>query len=211
MSSTRLRTEADLASLDFDKGGGRVTVIVQDARTAEVLMTAAADREAVRLTLETGEVHLTSRTRGLWHKGATSGNVLRLAALYADCDRDALLACVEPAGPTCHIGTRSCFGEEQRVASGLPGLTALSATLEARVSAAAGYTGKLLGDRNLRLKKVGEEASELVVACADRDTPRIAEEAADLLYHLLVAARAEGVTLEQIDAVLRRRAAPAPR
>ncbi|MDQ3264164.1 MAG: bifunctional phosphoribosyl-AMP cyclohydrolase/phosphoribosyl-ATP diphosphatase HisIE [Myxococcota bacterium] len=200
MRTHRLEGVAALERIDFDKGGGRVTVIVQHRETGEVLMTAAADREAVRLTLETGEVHFTSRTRGLWRKGETSGNTLKLHALLRDCDADALLAVVLPAGPACHTGDRACFGEAPVLEGSA--LRQLANVLDQRAAQPSGYTGKLLGDRNLRLKKVGEEASELVVACADHDPARIAEEAADLLYHLLVAARAEGVTLANIEAVL---------
>ena len=96
--------------LDFDKGGGRVTVVTRDARTGAILMVAHADREAVARTEASGEMHYTSRTRGLWRKGETSGNVQRVVRLTADCDRDAVLADVVPAGPACHTGTVSCFG-----------------------------------------------------------------------------------------------------
>src|SRR6476646_12082212 len=101
----------DLDTLDFGKGDGLVTVVVQDAASAAVLMVAAADREALERTLATGEMHYRSRTRGLWHKGATSGNVQRVVSLSPDCDGDAVLARVAPAGPACHTGTTSCFGD----------------------------------------------------------------------------------------------------
>src|SRR6188474_84389 len=100
----------DLSQLDFEKGGGVVMVVAQDARTGAVLMVAQADREALEHTLATGEMHYRSRTRGLWHKGATSGNVQRVVSLTPDCDSDAVLARVEPAGPACHTGAVSCFG-----------------------------------------------------------------------------------------------------
>jgi phosphoribosyl-ATP pyrophosphohydrolase/phosphoribosyl-AMP cyclohydrolase len=100
----RIGATSELDALDFAKGGGCVAVVVQDARTRELLMVAAADREALTRTLETGELHLRSRTRGLWRKGATSGNVQRVSALITDCDADAVLALVEPAGPSCHTG-----------------------------------------------------------------------------------------------------------
>ena len=99
----------DLDALDFAKGQGLVTVVAQDARTGVVLMVAHADREALERTLATGEMHYRSRSRGLWHKGATSGNVQRVVSLAADCDRDTVLARVIPAGPACHTGARSCF------------------------------------------------------------------------------------------------------
>lgn len=194
------------STLDFAKGNGLVTVIAQDARTGAVLMVAFADREAIERTVAQGELHLTSRTRGPWHKGATSGNVLRVRSLHVDCDRDAVLAMVEPAGPACHTGARSCFGEPTQGDA----LTALDATIEARMAADAaggtGYTHKLLADRNLRLKKIGEEASELVTACADGDAVRATEETADLIYHALVALRAAGGSLDDVRGVLAARA-----
>lgn len=196
----------DVDALDFSKGNGLVTVVAQDARTGAVLMVAFADREAIERTVSRGELHLTSRTRGAWHKGATSGNVLRVRSLTGDCDGDTVLAMVEPAGPACHTGSRSCFGEVTRSDA----LSALDATIAARMADSAplgtGYTRKLLADRNLRLKKIGEEASEFVTACADGDASRATEETADLLYHALVALRATGGSLDGVRAVLARRA-----
>jgi phosphoribosyl-ATP pyrophosphohydrolase/phosphoribosyl-AMP cyclohydrolase len=192
----------DLSTLDFAKGNGLVTVVAQDTVTGAVLMVAYADREALERTVASGELHLFSRTRGQWHKGATSGNVLRVRALTADCDGDTVLARVEPAGPACHTGARTCFGDAPLTDA----LTALDATIAARMSATAtegaGYTQRLLRDRNLRLKKIGEEASELVTACADGDAVRATEETADLIYHALVALRAAGGSLEGVRAVL---------
>ncbi len=101
----------DVSTLDFAKGNGLVTVVAQDAATGRVLMVAHADQEALERTIATGEMHYRSRTRGLWHKGATSGNVQRVVALAADCDGDAVLARVTPAGPACHTGAVSCFDE----------------------------------------------------------------------------------------------------
>jgi len=193
----------DLDAMDFTKGQGVVTVVAQDARTGAVLMVAQADREAMERTLATGEMHYRSRTRGLWHKGATSGNVQRVVSLHHDCDSDAVLARVTPAGPACHTGAVSCFGD---AALGADALGVLDQTIAARAAAPSGYTGKLLGDRNLRLKKLGEEAAELVTACADSDRERAAEEGADLVYHALVALRAVGGSLDDVRAVLERRA-----
>ncbi|AEI67731.1 bifunctional phosphoribosyl-AMP cyclohydrolase/phosphoribosyl-ATP diphosphatase HisIE [Corallococcus macrosporus] len=199
----------DLDSLDFTKGNGMVTVVTQDARTGDVLMVAHADREALERTLATGEMHYRSRTRGLWHKGATSGNVQRVVALRADCDGDAVLARVEKAGPACHTGEETCFGPGRWDA-----LAVLDDTLARRAApeppsgdAPPSYTRRLMDDRNLRLKKLGEEAAELVTACADADPRRAVEEAADLLYHVLVAVRPLGLTLDDVKAVLARRAA----
>ncbi|WKW10808.1 bifunctional phosphoribosyl-AMP cyclohydrolase/phosphoribosyl-ATP diphosphatase HisIE [Pseudogemmatithrix spongiicola] len=196
----------DLDRLDFTKGNGLVNVIAQDLRSGAVLMVAWADREALERTLASGELHLFSRTRGPWHKGATSGNVLHVRELVADCDGDAVLARVEPTGPACHTGTRTCFGETARGDA----LAALDATIAARAAepaaAGKGYTQKLLADRNLRLKKIGEEASELVTACADNDVARATEEAADLIYHALVALRAVGGSLDGVRDVFTQRA-----
>lgn len=199
----------DIDQLDFAKGNGLVTVVTQDADTGVVLMVAHADREALEYTCRTGEMHYRSRTRGLWHKGATSGHVQQVISLTADCDRDAVLARVRPAGPACHDGTTSCF---RNAAHGADTLAALDATIASRMasSSASGatpsYTQRLLSDRNLRLKKLGEEAVELVTACVDGDRARAAEEAADLLYHALVAVRAVGGSWDDIRHVLNARA-----
>ena len=194
----------DLDTLNFDKGQGVVTVVAQDATTGAVLMVAHADREALERTIATGEMHYRSRSRGLWHKGGTSGNVQRVVSLSADCDGDAVLARVAPAGPACHTGTISCFGDAALTPDAL---SVLDATITARSRTAAGesapsYTRRLLADRNLRLKKIGEEAAELVTACADDDVARASEEAADLLYHSLVAVHAVGGSLADVRAVL---------
>jgi phosphoribosyl-ATP pyrophosphohydrolase/phosphoribosyl-AMP cyclohydrolase len=199
----------DLDTLNFTKGNGLVTVVTQDAHTGAVLMVAHADREALEYTLRTGDMHYHSRSRGLWHKGGTSGNVQRVVSLTTDCDRDAVLARVRPAGPACHEGTTSCFRDEALRADVL---SALDATIASRsvLAVAEGekpsYTQKLLGDRNLRLKKLGEEAVELATACVDGDRERATEETADLIYHALVALRAVGGSLDDVRAVLAGRA-----
>ncbi len=195
----------DLDTLDFTKGNGLVTVVTQDAHSGAVLMVAHADREALEHTLRTGEMHYRSRSRGLWHKGGTSGNVQRVVSLTADCDADAVLALVVPAGPACHNGTTSCFREDalrSDVFSSLDATIASRQALAARDGEKVSYTQKLLGDRNLRLKKLGEEAVELATACVDGDRERAAEETADLVYHALVALRAVGGTLDDVRAVL---------
>ncbi|MBK8247165.1 MAG: bifunctional phosphoribosyl-AMP cyclohydrolase/phosphoribosyl-ATP diphosphatase HisIE [Gemmatimonadetes bacterium] len=197
-----------LSSLDFSRGDGFVTVIAQDHRTGAVLMVAWADREAMERTIATGEMHYHSRTRGLWHKGGTSGNVQKVVSLTPDCDGDAVLARVIPAGPACHNGTTSCFGEPGR-AGDFVGV--LQQTIAERLGAigrgelATSYTQKLLSDRNLRLKKLGEEASELAVACADEDTARAVEEGADVVYHTMVALAALGVTWDDVRSALHAR------
>jgi phosphoribosyl-ATP pyrophosphohydrolase/phosphoribosyl-AMP cyclohydrolase len=203
-----MMTAFDLDALDFAKGQGTVTVVAQDARTGAVLMVAQADREALEHTVRTGEMHYRSRTRGLWHKGATSGNVQRVVSLHHDCDADAVLARVSPAGPACHTGATSCFGDAALASDELGRLDAtIAARAVAGASAGSSYTRKLLDDRNLRLKKLGEEAAELVTACADGDLGRAREEAADLVYHALVALHALGGSLDDVRTVLAERAA----
>lgn len=196
----------DLSRLDFDKGNGMVSVVVQDAATGTVLMTAFADREALERTMETGEMHFRSRSRGLWHKGATSGNTQRVVSLEPDCDGDAVLARVVPAGPACHTGTTSCFSATSASAHSL---ASLDTVIEQRMvegpptpGARESYTRRLAADRNLRLKKLGEECAELITACADNDRERATQEAADLFYHTLVALRAVGATLTDVERVL---------
>jgi phosphoribosyl-ATP pyrophosphohydrolase/phosphoribosyl-AMP cyclohydrolase len=198
----------DLGALDFEKGGGLVSVVVQDASSGAVLMTAFADREALEKTVESGEMHFRSRSRGLWHKGATSGNTQRVVSLEADCDADAVLARVIPAGPACHTGTPSCF---RTTALRSDAIADLDATIADRLTPPGpspgdgerlSYTRRLGTDRNLRLKKLGEECAELVVACADDDRPRAIEEAADVLYHTLVAPRSVGASLDDVRRVL---------
>jgi phosphoribosyl-ATP pyrophosphohydrolase/phosphoribosyl-AMP cyclohydrolase len=203
----------DLDALNFEKGDGTVTVVAQDATTGAVLMVAAADREALERTVATGEMHYRSRTRGLWHKGATSGNVQRVVSLSRDCDGDAVLARVARAGPACHTGDVSCFGDAALVPDAL---SVLDATIGARAAASSdvgrpSYTRRLLADRNLRLKKIGEEAAELVTACADDDPSRAREEAADLFYHVLVALHAVGGSLAEVRAALAARVGAPPR
>jgi phosphoribosyl-ATP pyrophosphohydrolase/phosphoribosyl-AMP cyclohydrolase len=192
----------DLNALDFEKGGGLVTVVAQDASTGQVLMAAFASREALERTLSSGEMHYQSRSRGLWHKGGTSGNTQRVVTLSADCDGDAVLARVIPAGPACHTGAVTCFGD---IAADT--IAELDATIDERAGGGrtGSYTARLLADRNLRLKKIGEEASEFVTACADGDTQRANEEAADVLYHLLVALHAAGGSLRAVRETLRSR------
>lgn len=197
----------DLDQLDFTKSGGLVTIVTQDVATGAVLMVAHADREALEQTLRTGEMHYRSRSRGLWHKGGTSGNVQRVVSLTADCDADAILARVAPAGPACHNGTTSCFRDEALQADVFATLDAtITSRMQHRDETTTSYTQRLLGDRNLRLKKLGEEAVELATACVDGDVERATEETADLLYHALVALRAVGGSLDGVRAVLAGRA-----
>lgn len=208
-----IATPTDLGAVRFDDDG-LVPVVAQDANSGAVLMVAWSNREALEQTLATGAVHFWSRSRGeLWKKGETSGNVLELASLHADCDGDTLLALVRPTGPACHTGEATCFGEGAQPGAADAGtagdtLARLDAVLASRAAErpSDSYTTRLLDDENLRLKKLGEETAELVAALAKNDTPRALEEAADLVYHLLVALRAEGVGLDEIRSALEDRA-----
>ncbi len=192
----------DPDKLDFEKGDGLINVVVQDARNGKVLTVAFADREAIDKTIETREMHLRSRTRGAWLKGETSGNTQRVVSLLADCDGDAVLARVVPAGPACHEGTQSCFGDEVE-ADALSMLDSIvGRRAEAVVPEGAGYTQSLLADRNLRLKKIGEESAEFVLASADNDVDSLVEEAADIVYHVAVGLRAHGKALEDVRQLL---------
>ncbi|HKV98849.1 MAG TPA: bifunctional phosphoribosyl-AMP cyclohydrolase/phosphoribosyl-ATP diphosphatase HisIE [Vicinamibacterales bacterium] len=197
----------DLDALDFEKGGGVVTIVAQDASTGAVLMVAFADRVALERTLESGEMHYLSRRRGLWHKGLTSGAVQQVVSLSADCDGDAVLARVRSAGPACHTGQTSCFGDAALDADALATLDGVIAARAAETSSESpSYTRRLLADRNLRLKKLGEECAELVLALGDGDAARATDEAADLVYHALVALRALGVGLQNVREGLDQRA-----
>jgi phosphoribosyl-ATP pyrophosphohydrolase/phosphoribosyl-AMP cyclohydrolase len=168
---------------------GLVAVVVQDWRSGEVLTLAYANDEAVRRTLATGELHLWSRSRGeLWHKGATSGNTQAVRALRVDCDGDALLALVEPAGPACHTGERTCFHRGDLGPAPHEALPALERTLRDRQAERPqrSYTVELLDDPPRIGEKVMEEAEEVARAAREEGDDRVDEEAADVLYHLTV-------------------------
>jgi phosphoribosyl-ATP pyrophosphohydrolase/phosphoribosyl-AMP cyclohydrolase len=185
---------------------GLAPCIVQDWRTGEVLTLAYMNAEALERTRATGEMHFWSRSRDeLWHKGATSGNVQRLRALRLDCDSDALLALVEPAGPACHTGERSCFHRGDLTSSAPhETLAALERTIAERAQARpeGSYTTTLLADPALAGAKVEEEAEEVVRAAREESDERVAEEAADVLYHLLVLLRSRGLALADAELVL---------
>lgn len=203
----------DLNQLDFDKRGGVVVVVTQDARSGAVLMVAHADREALQRSIATKQMHYRSRRRGLWHKGASSGNTQAVVSLTPDCDGDVVLARVIPAGPACHTNEMSCFGATALNADALGELDqtiARRATGKTGFDSKSSYTRDLLGDRNKRLKKLGEEAAELVAACADGDRGKAVDEAADLLYHMLVALRALDAGLGDVREALAGRAASGP-
>jgi phosphoribosyl-ATP pyrophosphohydrolase/phosphoribosyl-AMP cyclohydrolase len=186
-------TAEDIAALDFDKGGGLIPAIVQDAHTGAVLMLGYMNPAALEATLANRQVTFFSRSRqALWRKGETSGNTLAVRSVHADCDRDALLILAEPAGPTCHVGTRSCFGD-----AALPQhwLDELQATIATRASADpdASYTAWMLSGGTLKIaQKIGEEGVELALAGAAESQKRCIAETADLLYHVALLMEARG-------------------
>jgi phosphoribosyl-ATP pyrophosphohydrolase/phosphoribosyl-AMP cyclohydrolase len=182
--------------------------IVQDARTGEVLTLAYMNEEAERRTRETGEMWFWSRSRRqLWHKGETSGNFMRLRALRYDCDEDTLIALVDPAGPACHTGERTCFYRGEMGAQPAEALAALERTVAERRGAdpSASYTAALLAEPARIGAKVEEEAEEVARAAGDESDERVAEEAADLLYHLTVLLASRGLSLADAYEVLNER------
>jgi phosphoribosyl-AMP cyclohydrolase / phosphoribosyl-ATP pyrophosphohydrolase len=194
--------------INFDERG-LAPCVVQDAATGEVLTLAYVNAESLERTRETGEMHFWSRSRDeLWHKGETSGNVQRVRELRVDCDADAVLALVDPAGPACHTGERSCFfratgGERPRPVAH-EALPALERTLaERRAERPEGsYTAELLADPDRIGEKIREEADEVARAVAGESDERVAEEAADVLYHLEVGLLSRDVPLARALEVL---------
>ena len=189
---------------------GLIPAVVQDAQTREVLTVAYMNEEALRLTVEHGETYFWSRSRQkLWHKGETSGNSQKVIRLHLDCDEDAVLVEVEPLGPACHTGAYSCFPVEP----GLEGvLKELYALIEQRKEERpeASYTTYLFNSGlDKILKKVGEEATETIVAAKNSESARLVSETCDLLYHLLVLLVERGVQLEEVIRELKERRAGA--
>ena len=184
---------------------GLVPCVIQDAATGEVLTLAYMNAEALERTRATGELHLWSRSRGeLWRKGATSGNTQAVRALRYDCDADAVLALVDPAGPACHTGARTCFhnGDLEAVAhEALPGLERTIAE-RAEQRPEGSYTAELLAEPARVGEKVREEAEEVARAAREESGERVAEEAADVLYHLAVLLRSRGLGLADAERVL---------
>jgi phosphoribosyl-ATP pyrophosphohydrolase/phosphoribosyl-AMP cyclohydrolase len=185
---------------------GLVPCVVQDWNSGEVLMLAYMNAQALKRTRETGELHLWSRSRAEpWHKGATSGNIQSVRALRLDCDGDTVLALVEPAGPACHTGERTCFHRGE-LEPGAPceTLPALERTLVNRASErpAGSYTVELLDDPARIAEKVMEEAEEVTRAAREESDERLDEEAADVLYHLLVLLHSRGRSLADAERVL---------
>ncbi len=201
-----------IEGLRFDEQG-LIPAVVQDSDSGHVLMVAYMSRESLERTLATGEVHFWSRSRKtIWRKGETSGNVLRLRSVVADCDRDCLLVRAEPAGPACHTGERSCFFETLAGASPSAelgdALGRLSRVIRERYDSRpeGSYTAELFAKGIPRIaQKVGEESTEVVIAAAQGNGKELAEESADLLYHLLVLWKAVGVEPGAVASALERR------
>ncbi|PHR59867.1 MAG: bifunctional phosphoribosyl-AMP cyclohydrolase/phosphoribosyl-ATP diphosphatase [Robiginitomaculum sp.] len=195
-------------NIDFEKGGGLVPAIVQDADTDQILMLGYMNHEALAATRKTGLVTFFSRSRKtLWCKGETSGNTLALVDIAVDCDADTLLVRAKPNGPTCHTGTISCFGNQG--ATGFGWLAKLTQVIDARKTAdpASSYTAKLLnGPLERCAQKVGEEGVETVIAALAQSKPELISESADLLYHLMVLLAAKDLSLDDVIAELRNRA-----
>ena len=191
-------------ALRFDDRG-LVPCVIQDWRSGEVLTLAYMNEEALRLSRETGELHLFSRSRNeLWHKGATSGNTQAVKALRVDCDNDAVLALVEPAGPACHTGERTCFFSGDLETAPHEALPGLERTLTDRKAnpREGSYTNQLLADPPFIGEKVEEEAEEVARAAREETDERVANEAADVLYHLTVLLHSRGLTLKDAEEVL---------
>ena len=201
-----MKIDCNLETLVFD-ARGLIPVVVQDVTSSAVLMMAWADREALHRTLETGCAHFWSRSRRrLWKKGEISGNTLRVVSMVADCDRDTLLVRALPDGPTCHLGRRSCFEPNPAQLE----LGWLSEVLKDRLAAddEGSYTARLSRQGRSRIaQKVGEEAVETVIAALESDGT-VADEAADLVYHLLVLLLDCGLDAEDVANVLKSRARP---
>ncbi len=193
--------------LDFKKNNGLIPAIVQDANTKTVLMLGYMNEEALQKTKETGLVTFFSRSRQtLWTKGETSGNYLKLVDILVDCDQDTLLVKAIPSGPVCHLGTDTCFAEENR--SSLYFLQELESIIEERKDhpTEKSYTAHLFNKGIKKIaQKVGEEATEVVIDGVAGSDERLLEESADLLYHLLVLLRARDLSLEKVTDVLKKR------
>ena len=203
-------------TIDFNKGGGLVPAIIQDADTRQVLMLGYMNQQAYEQTLATGRVTFYSRTRQcLWTKGETSGNFLDVVDIKTDCDNDTLLVRVHPQGPVCHTGTDTCWGEENKPAEGeanpLLFLAELQNFIEQRhrEMPEGSYTTSLFKDGlNRMVQKVGEEALEMVIEAANGTDERLIYEGADMLYHLLVLLTAKNLRIEQLATELAERHQP---
>ena len=199
-------TQNDIETLDWDKNAGLIPAVIEDAVSGRVLMLAYMNREALQKTLETKRVTFFSRSKGrLWTKGETSGNFLNLVDLAADCDKDTLLVTVNAEGPACHLGTTSCFGNLQSRWQFLRDLEVLLASRKG-ADPATSYTASLYARGTKRIaQKVGEEGVETALAATVHDREELRNEAADLVYHLLVLLQAENLELADVIDILRER------
>lgn len=199
-------TQNDIETLDWDKNAGLIPAVIEDAVSGRVLMLAYMNREALQKTLETKRVTFFSRSKGrLWTKGETSGNFLNLVDLAADCDKDTLLVTVNAEGPACHLGTTSCFGDLQSRWQFLRDLEVLLASRKG-ADPATSYTASLYARGTKRIaQKVGEEGVETALAATVHDREELRNEAADLVYHLLVLLQAENLELADVIDILRER------
>ena len=201
-------SEINFDEIRFDERG-LIPAIVQNAATREVLTLAYMNRESLQRTIETKQTWFWSRSRNeLWHKGATSGNTQEVVSLALDCDRDAIVVVVNPAGPACHTGAVSCFDVEARPNDLGPLLDQLFDLIQTRERErpAGSYTTYLFEEGlDKILKKVGEESAETIIAAKNDDDGRLTAEVSDLVYHLLVLLVARGVSLAQVAAELRQR------
>jgi phosphoribosyl-AMP cyclohydrolase / phosphoribosyl-ATP pyrophosphohydrolase len=203
-------SSADIDTLLFDKGKGVLPAVVQDVNTGAVLMLGYMNREALRTTFERGRVVFFSRSKQrLWMKGETSGHYLDVAEIRTDCDRDTLLITARPAGPACHLGTVTCFGNEPVSATGqLAFLRTLESIIEQRIaqSPEGSYTARLFAQGPRRIaQKVGEEGLEVALAAVAEPDDKVVSESADLIFHLLVLLKSRGVPLSQVVAELQSR------
>ena len=193
-----------MKELDWDKGGGFLPAIVQDADSGAVLMLGYMTRESLAATEASGRVTFWSRSKGrLWTKGETSGHFLEVREIAADCDRDTLLILADPTGPACHKGTATCWGESppQSMAQRIAFLGRLERVIEQRIAVRppGSYTAKLLAEGTRRIaQKVGEEGLELALAGVVQSGPEIIGEAADLMYHMLLLLKVKGLSLSQV-------------
>lgn len=199
-------TQNDIETLDWDKNAGLIPAVIEDAVSGRVLMLAYMNREALQKTLETKRVTFFSRSKGrLWTKGETSGNFLNLVDMAADCDKDTLLVTVNAEGPACHLGTTSCFGDLQSRWQFLRDLEVLLASRKG-ADPATSYTASLYARGTKRIaQKVGEEGVETALAATVHDREELRNEAADLMYHLLVLLQAENLELADVIDILRER------
>src|SRR5881296_2545711 len=201
-SHQEMSTVLDSAKFGAD---GLIPAVVQDARTREVLTVAYMNKEALQLTLERNETYFWSRSRQqLWHKGETSGNSQMVVKVSLDCDQDAVLVEVEPRGPACHTGAYSCFGAEPEIEGILQELYAVIAQRKEQRPEGSYTTYLFNSGLDKILKKVGEEATETIIAAKNTDG-RLVSETADLIYHLLVLLVERGVTLDEIRRELKER------